>query len=133
MRPPILFFYAEIFVCSRRSINERDHSVKDRGLVYGHRRVRIKVIPRSVDQKLGQHRQLLKRQCHIALWPIEPVGKVQSHDVEGRQGFAGMNEQGERVDVGADGEDVSVQVAPAGVDGALGGLGTLGGGEGFML
>lgn len=133
MRPPILLFYAEICVCSRRSINERDHSVNDRRLVPGHRHVRIKVIPRSVDQKLGQHRQLLKRQRHIALWAIEFVGKVQSHDVEGRQGFAGMREQGERVDVGADAEDVPVQVAPAGVDGALGGLGTLGGIKGFRL
>lgn len=133
MRPPILLFYAEICICSRRSINERDHSVKDRRLACGHRRVRIEVISRSVDQKFGQHRQLLKRHGHIALWAFESVGKVHGHDVEGSQGFAGMSEQGGHVDVGADAEDVPVHVAPAGADGAFGGFGMLGWDDGFRL
>lgn len=100
------------------------------------RQGRIEVIQRSIDQHLGQHGQLLNRQCHVAMRAFELVGQVGGHDVHGGQGFTGVTEQGGGVDAGEDGENMAdgiglFRVAQAGADGALGGFGELGQVEGF--
>jgi len=89
------------------------------------------VVQCPIYQQLRQHGQLLDCQGDIATRTFKITGKVGAHDVERGEGFAGVGEQGRRVDVGAEGEDVAdgvevIGVAEAGADGGFGGFGEVG-------
>jgi hypothetical protein len=71
---------------------------------------RVKVVQCSIDQQLAQHGQLLDRQHDIAARTFHFTRKVGGHDIQGRECFAGVTEQGLGVDVRNDGEHMADRI-----------------------
>jgi hypothetical protein len=85
----------------------------------------VDIVQCAAHQQLGDHRQLLNRQRDIAIGAFQIAGQVRDEDIQRREGFTGMAQQGWRIDARDDGEDVTdrvrvVGVAQASADGGLG-------------
>ena len=111
-------------------INQRSHSVVEDGLTLNRLIGRVEAVQCSVDQQLGQHGQLLNRQCHIAPRTFELERQVGGHGVDRGKGFTGVDQQGWCVYVGDNGEYMTDGsrvngVTQTGTDGVLGGFGKL--------
>lgn len=64
------------------------------------------MLQRALDQQLAQFGHLLDGQEYAALGAVQLKGQAASQGVEGREGFAGVDQQGFGVLVWVDGEEI---------------------------
>ena len=67
---------------------------------------RFQVVQRSIDQQFAQRGQLLNTHNDMATRAFQFTGEIGGHDTERGEGFRGVTEQGFRVDIRNDGEEI---------------------------